>query len=323
MKKKIHQYLEGSLSNEEQKELLHWLKPENNQQLFDSVKAEWWKNKSEDPNQQVFDLSRFRISERLKEKQQLLEFSKLLRLYKYAAIALLVISLSGTFVAINRPDKKQDLKYTEVHTNYGQVSGITLPDGSEVWINAGTKLKYNNQYGLNNRDIKVEGEAFFSVSKNKAIPFIVDMGSLKVEVTGTRFGVSNYSDSNTMDVVLEEGSVDIHSSNNKLLTQMNPEEMVSFDKTEMTIEKMKVKSESYTSWKNGVLNIFELPLEQLVLKLEKRYNQKFKVEPAIKNIPFTFSIEGESLSEILHLMEKISTVKAIQKEDIIEINMNR
>lgn len=322
MERKIQQYLEGNLPKEEQSELLKWIKIENNQQVFDSVKAEWWKAKSENEDSKLVDLSQLRLGDRIKEKQTLAKSAGIIRFYKYAAIILLAISLGGSIFTISQFTKNTEPIYTEIHTDYGQVSGLTLPDGTEVWVNAGTKLKYNNQYGLKNRDIQVQGEAFFSVSKNKKLPFVVDLGALKVEVTGTRFEVSNYVDSKTMDVVLEEGSVDIHSSNNKLLTQMMPEEMVRFDKTEMTIEKIKVKSENYTSWKDGALHIFELPLEQLVLKLEKRYNQKFKVEPTIKNIPLTFSIEGESLSEILHLMEKISPVKAIQKEDIIEINMN-
>ena len=319
MEKKIQQYLEGKLPKKEQRELLHWLRQGNNQATYDSVKKEWWLKKSVGANQKLRDFGQLRLNDRLKEKRRLEKLSKYLIVYKYAAIALLLISLAGSLFFSHLYRGRQELKFTEIHTDPGQISGMTLPDGSKVWINSGTKLTYNNQYGINNRDIKVDGEAFFSVAKNKRVPFTVNMGALKVEVTGTQFEVSNYDDSNTMKVVLGKGSVDIHSKNNKLLMHLLPEEMASFNKKAMTIEKVKVNPEHYTSWRNGVMHIFELPLEQVVLKLEKRYNQKFEVDPVIKDLPFTFSIETESLSDILYLLERISPVKAVHQEDIIKL----
>jgi ferric-dicitrate binding protein FerR (iron transport regulator) len=148
---------------------------------------------------------------------------------------------------------------------------------------------------------------------------MVDLGTLKIEVTGTQFEVSNYDDSNLMKVVLEKGSVNIHSKNDRLIMQLSQKEMAMFNKNAMTIEKMKVNPEHYTSWRNGMIQIFELPLEQVVVKLGKRYNQKFEVDPAFKDLPFTFSIENESLSDVLYLLEKISPVKAIQEGDIIKL----
>lgn len=319
MERKIRQYLEGNLPNEEQSELLKWIKIENNQQVFDSVKTEWWKTKSENEDSKLVDLSQLRLGDRIKEKQTLAKSAGIVRFYKYAAIILLAISLGGSIFTISQFTKNTEPIYTEIHTDYGQVSGLTLPDGTEVWVNAGTKLKYNNQYGLNNRDIQVLGEAFFSVSKNKKLPFVVDLGALKVEVTGTRFEVSNYADSKTMDVVLEKGSVNIKSSANKLLAQMNPGELIRFSKQKMSIEKMTVDPQNFIAWKDGIMHVFELPLVQLTEKLEKRYNQKFEIAPEIKDIPYTFSIENESLPDVLHLIERISPVKAKQEGNIIKL----
>ncbi len=321
MEKKIQQYLEGKLSNEEQRDLLHWLRIGNNQSVFDSIKNEWW-TKNFGSSSQQYDLAQIRLGGRIQEKQQSSKYFKLMQLYKYAAIVLLVIGLGGILAVTSLFNARTELKYTEIYTDYGQVSGMTLPDGSEVWINAGTKLRYNNLYGINNRDIKVDGEAFFSVSKDKKMPFIVDMGPLKVEVTGTRFGVSNYGDSGTMEVVLEEGSVNIRSENSNLLEQLVPEEMARFNKKEMTIEKIKVNPVHYTSWRNGTMHIFELPLEQLILKLEKRFNQKFEANPQVRNIPFTFSIEGESLPEVLLMMKKIAPIKVVQEGELIKLKYN-
>ena len=315
MEEKIQQYLEGKLTEDEQLELLRWLKGDGNQAIFNHTKANWWKNKSTGWD----GIGQSRLAERLAEKKKLGRTQRQLSIYRYAAVFLLMASIAAAMYISRQHLVNPTLQYTEIHTDFGQVSGMTLPDGTEVWINAGTKLLYNNQYGTSNRDIKVNGEAYFSVSKNKKIPFVVDMGLMKVEVTGTSFGVSNYDDSNTMNVVLEEGSVNVHSANNKLLVTLKPEEMALFNKSEMTLETRKVKPRNYTSWKDGVIHIFELPLGQLVEKLEKRYNQKFEVEPAVREFPYTMSIEGESLSEIINLIERISPVKAVQQGDIIKL----
>jgi ferric-dicitrate binding protein FerR (iron transport regulator) len=317
MKEKIYQYLEGKLPKEGQRELLRWLKQNDNQSVFDQVKKEWWLKKSDGLAKDRQDMPQHRLTGRLKDKQQIERSAKYLKIYKYAAIALLMISLTGSWF-FSRPYFAPP-QHTEISTGMGQVSVMDMPDGSTIWINSGTKLSYDNQFGIKNREIKVTGEAFFSVARNEKTPFVVDLGSMKVEATGTRFGVSNYEESETMDVVLEEGGVNIHSANNKLLASLLPEEMAQLNKLKKTIEKVKVKPEYHTSWRNGTIHIFELPLKELVVKLERRYNQKFEVAPNIESLPYTFSIEDQSLFDVLNLLEKISPVKAVQKGDIITL----
>ncbi len=318
MKEKIQQYLEGKLLGKEQQALLDWLREKEHQQVFDSEKARWWKERQLSREGRTSDMGQVRLRERLKEKQQLKRSARLLNWYRYAAIALLVVGLSGAVLVYNKPFNTE-LQLTQIHTDLGQMSTVILPDGSKIWVNADTKLTYDNQYGIHNRAIQVQGEAYFEVAKNRKNPFIVDLGALKVKVTGTQFGVSNYDDLNEVNVVLEEGSVDIQSASDKFITSLKPEELAVFNKNTNTIQTRKVKPANYTSWKNGILNIFELPLEQLVVKLERRYNQKFEVDPLVKDLPYTFSIEGESLAEVIHLIERISPVKAQQEGNIIKL----
>lgn len=317
METKIQQYLEGKLTENEQAALLEWLREEDHQQVFDSEKARWWKERKLSREGRIADLGQVRLRERLKEKQQLKRSARLLNWYRYAAIAFLVIGLSGAaFVYSNYFNA--ELQLTQIHTELGQMSTVILPDGSKIWVNADTKLTYNHQYGIQNRAIQVQGEAYFDVAKNPKNPFIVDLGAIKVKVTGTQFGVSNYGDVDEMNVVLEEGSVEIQSASDKLITSLKPEELAVFNKQTNTIQTLKVNPEQYTSWKDGRLNIFELPLDQLVVKLERRYNQKFEVDPLVKDLPFTFSIENESLAEVIHLIERISPVKAQQEGNVIK-----
>mgnify|MGYP003835695857 CR=1 FL=1 len=322
MKEKIHPYLEGKLPEKEQAELLEWLREEEHKRIFDLEKARWWKENKLSRHGRTSDQGQVRLRERLKEKQQLRRSARLLNWYRYAAIALLVIGLSGGLFVYNNYFNAA-LQLTEIHTELGQMSTVTMPDGSKIWVNADTRLIYNNQYGIQNRTIQVRGEAYFEVAKNQKNPFIVDLGALKVKVTGTRFGVSNYEDLNEVNVVLEEGSVQIQSAADEFITRLKPEELAIFNKKTKNIQKMIVNPADYTSWRDGILNIFELPLDQLAVKLGRRYNQKFEVDPLVKDLPYTFNIEDESLAEILHLIERISPVDAEQNGELIKLKYMR
>jgi transmembrane sensor len=314
----IRQYLEGRLPEEEQQKLLQWMKPGKNREYFEAVKKAWWTGKTLQAERSS-DIGAFVLGKKLKEKRQLQSLTKALKIYKYAALILLLFSLSGVLYYLNWSGNEVAPMQTEIFTENGQVSGMTLADGSKVWINSGTKLSFNSGFNQENREIKVVGEAFFVAAKKNKFPLIVNLGSLKVVVTGTRFGVSNYADSGMMNIVLEEGSVEVKSANDHFLAGLMPNEMIRFNKQEKSMEKIKVIPEHYTSWRNGIIQIYEMPLGEVAVRLEKRYNQKFEVDPAVRDVAFTFTIENESLTEILNVLRKIGSINAVKNGEIIKL----
>jgi ferric-dicitrate binding protein FerR (iron transport regulator) len=317
MENLIRQYLEGSLSEGEQQKLLHWMKLDSNRAYFEEVKKIWWSDNIRQVGSDSGNAGALILSKKLKDKRQLQSLTKTLKIYKYAATFLILLSLSGLFYYYYGSGKDAASAQTEIFTENGQVSGVTLADGSKVWINSGTKLSYHSDFNKKNRTVKVVGEAFFSAAKNRKLPLIVDLGPLKVVVTGTRFGVSNYEDSATMNIVLEEGSVDVRSSTDQKLATLTPDEMIRFNRREKTIEKVKVTPEHFTSWRKGIIQIYEMPLKEVAIRLERRYNQKFVADPAVQHILFTFTIENESLPEVLNILEKIGSIKSEKKGEVI------
>jgi ferric-dicitrate binding protein FerR (iron transport regulator) len=152
----------------------------------------------------------------------------------------------------------------------------------------------------------------------------VNSSGLRVKVLGTEFSVSAYPEEANIQVVLEKGKVELTSvSDARFRQEMKPGELASFDKTMKKVSVGNVNTNLYTSWKNGLINIYDLPLSELVIKLEKRYNQKFEVDEDIKNMPFTFTIKNEELSSVLSLMEKITPVIAIQDKNVIKLKHNK
>lgn len=237
---------------------------------------------------------------------------------KYAAVGLLMVSLSVSYFLYEQRNGEMPLVDTSVSTQNGQVSKINLPDGSEVWINSGTKLTYNNQFGISNRDLFLDGEAFFEVEKNKDIPFQVQGGELLVTAIGTEFCVSNYSETGKIDVILKEGAVKVNSNNDdKLELTMTPGEFVSYSLADKEIERRKVNTQHFISWKDGIIHFNNSSIEEIIFRLEKRYNQKFELDDNMGELHFKFTITNEDLSEVIDLLELLSGVKAEMKGDTI------
>jgi ferric-dicitrate binding protein FerR (iron transport regulator) len=328
MKSNIYKYLSGKSSVSEQKELLDWLRRENHIAEFQKIKREWTDeiSKEELPPEYHQNWSELQSTIHQKMQSELRGVKRNLNFFRYAAIFILLISVPSIIYLLQFKSNSiaQPLVYTTVAADFGQISKVVLPDSTTIWVNSGSTLTYNNQFSSSNRDIKLIGEAYFKVTKNKNLPLIIRSGNLIVKVLGTEFCVSAYPEEKNIKVVLEKGKVELHSSvNSNFMQEMNPGEMASFDKEKKELLISYVNTSLYTSWKDGLINIYNLRLSELVIKLEKRYNQKFLVDEAIKNLHYTFTIKNEDLNSVLRLMEKITPVDAIQREDAIELKYNK
>lgn len=327
MKSTIKKYLSGKSSEKEQNELLNWLRTDDHLTTFQSAKKEWKNEIAVQPVSSDLQEPWKKIQDRLFGQMQteLLQTRRMLTFFKYAAILAVLISVPAlTYFFMQSENRPAPLIYTTVAADFGQISKVVLPDSTVVWINSGSEVRYNNQFSENNRDIELIGEAFFKVSENTELPLIVHSYELQVKVLGTEFGVIAYPEESSVQVVLEKGKVELTSSNHSSFRQeMKPGELASFNKEKKVLTLSNVNTELFTSWKDGLINIYNLPLSELVIKLEKRYNQKFLVDNAIKNLPYTFTIKNENLNNILSLMEKITPVDAIQRGNVIELKHNK
>jgi ferric-dicitrate binding protein FerR (iron transport regulator) len=326
MKSTITKYLSGKSSHDEQKELLSWIRKEKNLKEFQQVKDEW---KAETLNEAVpeeFSQNWKSIQNRMMEQlqQEVKRKQRTLNFFRYAAIFLILIAVPAFIYTLSTNKPESPLTYTTVAADYGQISKVVLPDSSVIWINSGSAIKYNNRFSATNRNIELVGEAFFKVTHNAEVPLVVSNADLRVKVLGTEFSVSAYSEEENIQVVLEKGKVELTSaSDSRFKQEMKPGEMASFSKVKKELAIATVNTNLYTSWKDGLINIYDLPLSELVIKLEKRYNQKFEVDEAIKNMPYTFTIKNEDLSSVLSLMEKITPVIAIQDKNVIKLKHNK
>lgn len=320
MKEIAVKYFEGRASEAEQAELLEWLRIKKNRIDFNSYSLVWKKSldKQQFPanGEEIWNKIQARMLQKSFIRWQKTRGTN--QFFRIAAIFFFLISLGFLAYFFTNIETKTPEFYTNVFADNGHISKVELPDGSWVWLNSGSKISYSNLFASKNRNISLTGEAYFQVTKNKDLPLVVTSGELQVKVLGTKFNVTAYPENNEVAVVLERGSVELLNPNvESFQLILKPGERAVFNKSNMDLQVSNVNTAKFTSWKEGILNIYDQSLEEVVERLETRYNQKFILDDEVKNYRYTFTIKNESLDEIIQLMEKITPVKAEQEKDTI------
>jgi ferric-dicitrate binding protein FerR (iron transport regulator) len=230
-----------------------------------------------------------------------------LRTLKYAALVTLTIGLWTVWQ--NRDHTKQQPQeelFTTIETTFGQRTKIILPDGSNVWLNSRAKLTWPNHFSKENRQVKLEGEAFFDVKSDAEHPFTVLSKLMNVRVLGTRFNVYAYPDERST-VSLIKGSVEIVTPDS-LLT-LKPHYQATVSKTQgITVSE---GTPNVYAWTKGEFFYFNKPLKEITADLERRFNVSIRITDAtLANEIFTYHAdEHTSLEDILRHLRKTKVLK--------------
>lgn len=187
----------------------------------------------------------------------------------------------------------------------GQRAQITLADGTKVWLNSESTLSYRSDFGRRDRDVELDGEAYFEVAKNKEIPFYVNTETNQVRVVGTHFNVCAYKGSNEFETTLVEGIVDIYAyDNERPLTRLTKNEF--FGSYQGKYKKAVLPSYDYLRWREGLYCFDDSPFSCILTKLEKYYNVKITVEnPKVLNYRCTGKFkEQDGVEHILKVIQK-------------------
>lgn len=194
--------------------------------------------------------------------------------------------------AVNRTNLTE--QYITLKTPRGGKLNFQLPDGSLVWLNSETTLTYPVSFGDKSRHVKLEGEAYFEVAKQKvkgrSVSFIVDAGFQKIKVLGTKFNVNNYTNEKIKATTLVEGAVEV--SDGKNVSQLKPnQQFVQGSDGESVIQ---VNAQDYISWKEGILRLSRQDFPAVARMIERNYNVKFDHE----KLPGGFELNGELMTNV-------------------------
>ncbi|KIO78196.1 hypothetical protein TH53_04895 [Pedobacter lusitanus] len=210
------------------------------------------------------------------------------------------------------PDAAAGLKtaasLNTIETPRGGQYQVNLPDGTKVWLNAASSLSFPARFSGSERKVKLQGEAYFEVAKNKEMPFIVNSGKQKIEVLGTHFNVSAYADESKIKTTLAEGSVKVSLTDNKLEQQiLKPGQQAI---TENHIQVMPADIEEILAWKDGLFMFNNEDLENIMKKVERWYDVKVDFQEKDlreKHFSGTVSRFGK-VSQILKTLELTGSV---------------
>jgi transmembrane sensor len=336
-------YLKGDLTPEETRKLIGWIKLDKaNKQIFDECCEIWITTMSVSKNPEYYAQEGFwKFRQRIKNSDQAGSMPSKIRFLKtavrYAAIFIIAF-LSGGLLFYQfgiRSSSRSAQSISELVVPMGSRALFTLTDGTVVTLNAGSTLKTDNHFGVNDRIVELEGEGYFKVAEDKIKPFIVKTPYLKVTALGTEFNVKAYSNDNTIETTLVNGSVNIepYSDGGKSeIAILQPNQKLTFykedfriddnskkpaGKSQTEIKPVKVQStasavrlvkenvniEPVVSWKESRWIFENQSLSQIAVDLERKFDvQILFASERLKSYRFTGTILAEPIEQVLEVM---------------------
>ncbi|KIO78291.1 hypothetical protein TH53_04565 [Pedobacter lusitanus] len=211
---------------------------------------------------------------------------------------------------------KTENNYNTIETPRGGQYQIILPDGTKVWLNAASSLKYPIQFAMKERKVELSGEAYFEVSKNKIKPFIVMTDKQQVEVLGTHFNIKSYKEEGNTSTTLLEGSVRVtpgsFEGNRISLSKDNAVVLKPDQQSVLINSNLKIReadTEEAVSWKNGYFKFNDENIKTVMLKISRWYNVDVHYQGRISDEEYRGTISRfKNISEVLDLLESTKTV---------------
>ena len=197
---------------------------------------------------------------------------------KIASVVAITVGITAALFSIGEDKEDMNVAMQTITVPAGQRVNLDLPDGSNVWLNAGTTMKYPVSFMKGKREVILDGEAYFEVRKNEKLPFDVMTKELNVKVLGTKFNFRNYDEDEEVTVNLLEGKVQLENYVKKMgINYLFPSEKVTLNKLtgEMVISRAKVKNAK--EWTNDGLFFDEMPLADIVKELNRSYGVKIQI----------------------------------------------
>lgn len=216
-----------------------------------------------------------------------------------------IIKLDSGMIACTAPagaSGKLLPAYNTITTPRGGQYQLILPDGSHVWLNSASSLRFPNFFHGENRKVELTGEGYFEVAKNPSRPFIVSLADMEITVLGTHFNVMAYADEETVKTTLLEGSVKVkHGNNNSMIV---PGQQASLQKgaDQFTIDKANI--DEVIAWKEGKFRFDEMNIHAIMRQIERWYDVQVEYSGNLKGITLTGVVPRKNyVSELLNALE--------------------
>lgn len=290
--------------------LKHWLSDHGTRHEVESWLAENWDSLPEADSSAMIEAVYLKIQEYETNQPHATSFSfyKFMKVYqKVAAFLLVPVIVLGVLYWVNYYSRPET-QFFETIAPRGQKSQILLADGTKVWLNSDTKIKYPGIFSKNERDVYLDGEAFFEVSKNAHQPFVVHTPAVNVKVLGTKFNVKAYSDENLIETSLFEGKIDLmmneQGTSGLREKEVAPGQSFIYSKTLKELTASRFEPEEINGWKKNQLIFKDDTFNNLVRRVERWYDVDIVYnEMLFNNRRLTVELyEGERLERLMEII---------------------
>ena len=315
----IANYLTEGLDKNALDELKTWIAASaENQQYFIRQREIWFSAVSREAasvydKDKAFENFRNRVESQKEIQSTSRRGFSLSALWRYAAVVAIIIAVGCISYWQGEVNVKDTFADISVEAPLGSKTKLYLPDGTLVWLNAGSRMTYSQGFGVDNRKVELEGEGYFEVKRNEKIPFFVKTKDLQLQVLGTKFNFRDYPEDHEVVVSLLEGKVEL---NNLLKKEkeafLAPDERAILNKANglMTVET--VTASNASQWTDGYLFFDEELLPDIVKELERSYNVNIHIaNDSLNKFRFygNFVRREQSIQEVLDALASTEKIQ--------------
>jgi transmembrane sensor len=351
------EFIEESIDNSAKAEIMNWIEADPENRRFFQLFEEAWRNPQElsilDKESRESD---WKVISSAMEKDSVKTPTKGLSLrnrwWLRAAGLLLLISAStmAYFIGLHhqKPASLAGNSYHEITVPKGEKSELNLSDGTKIWINADSHVRFPSQFNAETRDIWLDGEAYFEVSLDKSRPFLVHTSELDVKVYGTKFNLKAYSDEDIIETTLVEGVVSLETrglfNNKKEEVFLKPNHKAIYLKKKAEIAEeddlireiseplrprkilitKTVQVEPAISWHEGKLIFVDESFESIIMKLERRFDVDIVIDnDQINKVKYTGILKNISIEQALKALQLTASFDYTIHNDSIMISVKK
>ncbi|BBE16073.1 anti-sigma factor [Aquipluma nitroreducens] len=313
------------VANKDEVDTISWWEKKSplNVSFLNNLEA-FWELSVEERSSDRLNIARERLLTRVKSTEADGHGRSLIYyLLRVAAVLVFVISIGGLSIYIaSETNLFYKNNWVEVSTEAGQRSKVSLPDGSLVWLNAGSIIKYCPD--KNERKVSLNGEAYFEVNHSPDYPFVIETGDTKIKVLGTKFNVSHYSGSKITEASLLSGKIEMTLFKSDKVIDIRPGEKVSYDAETQTLNKTEAIVQNDILWKQGILVFENESFNDLILKLERYYAVNFDYNRAtFENIHYTGTINNLNIYRVLEFINLTIPINYEINNKTIKLTLNK
>ena len=323
----IEGFLNNSITVEEARSVIEWLTSAEGQIYYKerfceeerkATYGEVFLTDHEIRSQLIFE----RISKAISHVGYERKLNRLTWLKIAATILLPLLVLNSILWLKNKKLADKPLTWQEVYVPKGEKLQVMFQDGTKVWLNSDTRLRYPVAFDNKNRKVELTGEAYFTVQKDPDRPFIVQLNDFDIRVTGTSFNVKSYKDDEIITATLDEGKIrlELKETNNRKEYSIYPGQEAIYSKKGGNVDIALAIPGQGSAWKKNRLEFKDTPLTEVVSTLERWYNIKIIIrDKDIEQYAYTINYENEPLENVLKGIERITPVQCVQNDSIVSI----